>query len=104
MPRAGIGRRGGVRRGRGEDELRATLNAPSAMPFVRKLEGLTQKADATIGRLSHISTRQLSHRALFLTVNLLVAGVVMSLPFIASATSRPSAQASVFSASTRSPC
>lgn len=69
------------------------------MPFVRKLEGLTHKADATIGRLSHISTRQLSHRALFLTVNLLVAGIVMSLPFIASATSHPSTQASAFSAS-----
>src|SRR4030081_1374860 len=69
------------------------------MPFARKLEGLTRKADATIGRLSHVSTRQLGHRALFLTVNLLVAGVVMSLPFVASATSHPSAQASVFSAS-----
>jgi murein DD-endopeptidase MepM/ murein hydrolase activator NlpD len=68
------------------------------MPFARTLEGLTRKADATIGRLSHVSTRQLSHRALFLTINLLVVGVVMSLPFVASASSHPSAQASVFSA------
>ena len=45
-----------------------------------------------------IGTRQLGRRAAFLLVNLLVAGVVMSLPFIGGATAHPSAQASVFSA------
>jgi murein DD-endopeptidase MepM/ murein hydrolase activator NlpD len=46
--------------------------------------------------MSLISTRQLGRRAAFVLVNLLVAAIVMSLPFIAGAATRPTAQASVF--------
>ena len=49
-------------------------------------------------RLDLISTRQLGRRALFVVVNLLVATVVMSLPFIAGNASRSGAQTQVASA------
>lgn len=100
MPFGGIGHRRGVRRPLVEGTvLRATLSKPSAMPSGRQqLEELAQKAGGTIERMALISTRQLGRRALFVVVNLLVAAVVMSLPFIASAAAHPSAQDSVFNA------
>ena len=45
---------------------------------------------------ARFSSRRLGRGALFVVVNLFVAAVVMSLPFIASAAARPAAQASVF--------
>ena len=63
------------------------------MPF----EDLAQQAQRTIERLAVISRRNLGRRALFLLVNLIVAAVVMSLPFIAGA-ARSSSQISSFTA------
>jgi len=69
------------------------------MPLGRQqYDELIQRTAETIERLSFVSTRQLGRRALHVAVNVLVAGIVMSLPFIASAASRPSAQASIASA------
>jgi murein DD-endopeptidase MepM/ murein hydrolase activator NlpD len=69
------------------------------MPSGRmQLEELALKAGRTVERLALISTRQLGRRALFLLVNLLVAGVVMSLPFVAGASAGPNTQASIFNA------
>jgi murein DD-endopeptidase MepM/ murein hydrolase activator NlpD len=69
------------------------------MPSGRmQLQQLALKAGGTIERLARISTRQLGRRALFLLVNLLVAAVVMSLPFIAGGATLPSTQASIFNA------
>jgi murein DD-endopeptidase MepM/ murein hydrolase activator NlpD len=69
------------------------------MPSGRmQLEELALKAGRTIERLALISTRQLGRRALLLLVNLLVAAVVMALPFLAGASAGPSAQASVLNA------
>jgi murein DD-endopeptidase MepM/ murein hydrolase activator NlpD len=45
-----------------------------------------------------LDTRQLGRRAAFVVVNLLVAAIVMSLPFVASAAARPAAPVSVFDA------
>jgi murein DD-endopeptidase MepM/ murein hydrolase activator NlpD len=91
----------------GEDwVLRATLNRRVLLPSGRRqLDDLAARARTTAGtieRLTLIGARQLGRHALFLVVNLLVAGVVMALPFIAGASSHPSAQLSVFSASTGS--
>lgn len=59
---------------------------------------------ASIGRVSlpgiHLGlpfdTRELRRRAAFVVVNLLVAAIVMSLPFVASAAARPAAPVSAF--------
>jgi murein DD-endopeptidase MepM/ murein hydrolase activator NlpD len=67
--------------------LRATLSTPLAGPWVQRFDAVAQMAGGSIGRAARISTRQLGRRALFLLVNLLVAAVVMSLPFIASSAS-----------------
>jgi murein DD-endopeptidase MepM/ murein hydrolase activator NlpD len=77
--------------------LRATFTRPSASTSGRQLDELAQKAGETIERLVLISTRQLGRRALFVLVNLLVATVVMSLPFIAGNASRSGAQTLVAS-------
>jgi murein DD-endopeptidase MepM/ murein hydrolase activator NlpD len=68
------------------------------MPLGRmQLPELAQQAGRTIERLLVIGTRHLGRRALFLLVNLLVAAVVMSLPFIAgAAAARPNAPISSF--------
>jgi murein DD-endopeptidase MepM/ murein hydrolase activator NlpD len=63
-----------------------------------QLEELALKAGGTIERLALISRRQLGRRALFLLVNLLVAAIVMSLPFIAGGSAGPSTQGSTFNA------
>jgi murein DD-endopeptidase MepM/ murein hydrolase activator NlpD len=69
------------------------------MPLGRQqFDELARWTTETIERLSLVSTRQVGRRALVIAVNLFVAGVVMSLPFIANAASRPSAQASVTTA------
>jgi murein DD-endopeptidase MepM/ murein hydrolase activator NlpD len=63
------------------------------MPSGRmELGELAQQAGPTIGRLAHAWTRYLGRRALFLFVNLLVAAVVMALPFIGGAAARPAPQ------------
>jgi murein DD-endopeptidase MepM/ murein hydrolase activator NlpD len=67
------------------------------MPFA----GLVRTAGDNIERLASISPRQLGRRALFVLVNLMVAAVVMALPFMASAAARP-AQASEFNPPTGS--
>src|SRR6266542_1462073 len=104
MPFAGEQHRHGADERFGEDwSLRATLSRPPAIASGRKqLEELAQKAGGTIERLSLMSTRQLGRRATVVFVNLLVAAVVVSLPFLAGAAGRPAAQASTFSAATGS--
>lgn len=70
------------------------------MPSGRmQLGELVRQARQTSERLAHVGTRHLGRRALFLTINLLVAAVVMALPFIGGVAARPVAQASVLSAS-----
>ena len=77
--------------------MRATLSKSSAKPSGRhQLGQLAHKAGGSIERFALISTRQLGRRALFVLVNLFVAAVVMSLPFMASAAARPAAQTSAF--------
>lgn len=82
--------------------MRATLSKPSVVPGRMQLRELAQTAGGTIERLSLISTRQLGRRATIVFINLLVAAVVMSLPFVAGAAARPTEQASTFSAATGS--
>jgi murein DD-endopeptidase MepM/ murein hydrolase activator NlpD len=83
----------------GEEVLRATLSKPSALPSGRlPFEQLAQKAGGTLERMALISARQLGRRALFVVVNLFVAAVVMSLPFVAGTAARPSVQTSAFNA------
>ena len=73
---------------------------PSAMPSGRiQLGELALRTGQTIERVARLSTRHLGRRALFLLINLLVAAVVMALPFIGGVAARPAAQASVFTAS-----
>ena len=70
------------------------------MPLGRMQQGdLARRTGQTIERLAHVGTRHLGRRALFLLVNLLVAAVVMALPFIGGAAARSATQATVFSAS-----
>ena len=70
------------------------------MPSGRmQLEELARQTRRTIERVARLSTRHLGRRALFLFINLIVAAVVMALPFIGGAAARPAAQASVFSTS-----
>jgi len=70
------------------------------MPSGRvQLEELARQTGQTIERVARLSTRHLGRRALFLLINLIVAAVVMALPFIGGAAARPAAQASVLSAS-----
>jgi murein DD-endopeptidase MepM/ murein hydrolase activator NlpD len=57
------------------------------MPWAQRFEVVAQQAGGSIERAVRISTRQLGQRALLLLANLLVAAVVMSLPFIASSPS-----------------
>jgi murein DD-endopeptidase MepM/ murein hydrolase activator NlpD len=88
MPFRGIRDVADVREGLGRDRLlRATLNKPLARPWDHQFGTITQKAGGSIERVALISTRQLRRRGLVILLNLLVAGVVMSLPFIASALS-----------------
>jgi murein DD-endopeptidase MepM/ murein hydrolase activator NlpD len=69
------------------------------MPLGRQqYDDLSRWTAETIERLYLVSTRQLGRRALAIAVNLFVAGVVMSLPVIASAASRSSAEASTATA------
>ena len=73
--------------------MRATLTRSLASTSGRQqFDQLAQKAGETIERLVLISTRELGRRVLFIVVNLLVATVVMSLPFIAGNASRSAAQ------------
>jgi murein DD-endopeptidase MepM/ murein hydrolase activator NlpD len=90
----GSGHRRGDRAMRGEVRvLRATLNRPSAStPGWLHFDQVAQGAGGSFEHLIAIATRQLGRRALFVVINLLVAGVVMSLPFIASNASRSDAQ------------
>jgi murein DD-endopeptidase MepM/ murein hydrolase activator NlpD len=62
-----------------------------------QFDDLAQRINRTIDRLPRASTHHLGRRALFVLVNLVVAGVVMALPFVAGASSHPSANASLFS-------
>lgn len=100
MSVVGPGHRRGVRgmlgRSRG---LRATLSRPSAGTSGRQqFDQFAQNAGETLERLVQSCTRQLGRRALFVVVNLLVATVVMSLPFIAGNAARSGAQTLVASA------
>jgi murein DD-endopeptidase MepM/ murein hydrolase activator NlpD len=65
------------------------------------IAGLVRTAGDTIERLASARPRHLGRRALFVVVNLLVATIVMALPFMASAAARP-AQVSQFGAPTGS--
>ena len=67
--------------------MRATLSQPLARPRDDRFGTITQKAGGSIERVALISTRQVRRRGLVILLNLLVTGVVMSLPFIASAVS-----------------
>src|SRR6266852_4797041 len=70
--------------------LRTTLTRPSAMPSGYPLGDIAHQAGGTFERAAQIiriGGRQLSRHAFFLLVNLLVAGLVMSLPFLSSAAS-----------------
>jgi len=75
----------------GEDRvLRATLTRPSAMPSGRPLGDIALQAGGTFERAAQIiriAGRHLSRHAVFLLVNLLVAVIVMSLPFLSIAMS-----------------
>jgi len=64
-----------------------------------QLEELARRIRQTTERAARLSTRHLGRRALFLSLNLVVAAIVMALPFIGGAAARPAAQASVFTAS-----
>ena len=68
---------------------------PSGLQHVA---ALSQKAGGSIEHMVVTGTRQLGRRAPFLLANLLVAAIVMALPFIASAAGRSTPQVSVFSA------
>src|SRR6266568_2385244 len=73
---------------RGRSGLRATLNRTSAMPSEYPLGGIARQAGGLFERLSRIiriGGRQLGRHAVFLVVNLLVALIVVSLPFLSSA-------------------
>jgi murein DD-endopeptidase MepM/ murein hydrolase activator NlpD len=60
------------------------------MPLGRmQLEELALRTGQTIERVARLSTRQLGRRAPFLFINLLVAAVVMALPFIGGDAARP---------------
>ena len=84
----GIGEGAGVRERSGRNRLlRATLNKPLARPWEYRFGKITQKAGGSIERVALLSTRQLRRCGLVVVANLFVAGVVMSLPFIASALS-----------------
>jgi murein DD-endopeptidase MepM/ murein hydrolase activator NlpD len=73
------------------------------MPIgLQQVAALSQKAGGSIERMVLIGARQLSRRAPFIVANLIVAAIVMALPFLASAAGRPAAQASVFSAAVAS--
>jgi len=72
--------------------LRATLTRSSAMPSEYPLGDFAQQAGGTFERAAQVirrAGRQLSRHAFFLLVNLLVAGLVMSLPFLSNAVSHP---------------
>ena len=70
------------------------------MPLGRmQLGELARQTGQTTRRLARLGTRQLGRRAAFLFINLLVAAVVMALPFIGGVAARPVAQAPLFAAS-----
>jgi len=67
------------------------------MPSGRmQLGELARHSRQTIERRLRLSTRHLGRRALFVLINLLVAAVVMALPFIGGTAARPAAQAADF--------
>jgi murein DD-endopeptidase MepM/ murein hydrolase activator NlpD len=69
------------------------------MPSSRQNVGhLAHQAGGSLERLARIGSRQLGRRALIVVVNLFVAGVVMSLPFITSSAASSSAPANGASA------
>src|SRR5258708_29970866 len=68
--------------------LRATLTRSSAMPSGYPLGGIAERAGGTFERATRIiriGGRPLGRHAFFLLVNLLVAVLVMALPFLSSA-------------------
>src|SRR5438128_6746167 len=73
--------------------LRATLNRTSALPSGYSLDGIAERAGGSLERVADAvrsGGRQLSRHAFFLLVNLLVATLVMALPFLAA--THPDAQ------------
>jgi len=73
--------------------LKATHRDPSATPLSRRQVGrFAHQAGGTIERLALISSRQLGRRAIIVSLNLLVAAVVMSLPFVAGSAAQRSQQ------------
>lgn len=79
--------------------MRATLTRRSTAPSSgRQLLRSAQQVGGTLERILQTATRIVGRRALFLLVNLLVAAIVVSLPFISNGSSHPEAQASATSA------
>jgi len=60
------------------------------------LDALARRTGPTLERLAELGTRHLGRRALFLTVNLFVAAIVMALPFIGGAAARSGTPVSAF--------
>jgi len=80
----------GARRRQGEDlVLRATLTRRPTTPSIgrQQLGTAAQRAGGYIERILQTAARQIGRRALFLLVNLLVAAIVVALPFIANGSS-----------------
>ncbi|HLZ47821.1 MAG TPA: M23 family metallopeptidase [Candidatus Limnocylindria bacterium] len=65
--------------------MRATLTKRSTTPSIgrQQLGTAARRAGGNIERILQIAARQVGRRALFLLVNLLVAAIVVALPFIA---------------------
>lgn len=79
--------------------MRATLTRRSTAPSSGwQPLGTAQRVGGSLERILHTATRHLGRRALFLLVNLFVAAIVVSLPFISNGSSHPPAQASATSA------
>ena len=72
--------------------MRATLGRAS----ITRVSLLRARLSIPFDLNLRIDTRQLGRRATFVVVNLLVAAIVMSLPFLASAAARPAEPVSVF--------
>ena len=72
--------------------LRATLNRTSALPSGYSLDGIAERAGGSLERIADAlrsGGRLLSRHAFFLLVNLLVATLVMALPFLANGATHP---------------
>lgn len=91
---------GGRRRQGRSRVLRATLTRrPTAPSFGRQqLGSAAQRAGGSIERILETTTRHLGRRALFLLVNLLVAAIVVALPFIANGSAHEGAAPAATSA------